>query len=94
MVMLAFAAAFLGIALGLHYKILVLIFAMLFIGAGAAISTLAPQGSFLNLILELTLTFTCLQLGFICGAVGRRWRSLIGPSGGWPTTSPFNWPTH
>ena len=94
MIVLAFAATFFGFALGLRYKILVPIFAMLFIGTGAAICALASQSSFLNLILALALTFSCLQLGFIGGAVGRHRKNPFGPSGGWHATSQFNWPAH
>jgi hypothetical protein len=91
MIVLAFAATFFGFALGLRYKILVPIFAMLFIGTGVVISALASQSTFLNLIQTLVLTFTCLQLGFIGGAAGRHRKRFFGHSGGWHTTS-LNWP--
>ena len=92
MIMLATAAAFFGLALGMRYKFLVLMAAMSCIGLGIVISVLVFPSTLLNLFLTLALVFTCLQFGYIGGAaaaigrdsfhraVGIRRHNLIGPA--------------
>ena len=93
MIILATAAILFGVALGMRYKLLMLLVAMSCIGLGIVISALVFPSTFLNLFLTLALVFTCLQLGYIGGAaaaigraplvhraVGMRRRNLIGPA--------------
>ena len=93
MIMLATTAALFGLALGTRYKFLVLMAAMSCIGLGIVISALMFPNTLLNLFLTLALVFTCLQFGYIGGAlaaigratlvhraVGIRRHNLIGPA--------------
>jgi hypothetical protein len=78
MIILATAAALFGVALGMRYKILVLMVAMSCLGLGIVISALVFPSTLLNLFLTLALVFTGLELGYIVGAVGRhRSASLV-----------------
>jgi hypothetical protein len=84
--LLACATAF-GFALGLRYKVLVLLPAMFCVGAVALLSALAFSTPLLSTIVTSALTFVFLQIGFIGGAVvnhlGSRtagdWRSIASP---------------
>jgi hypothetical protein len=90
MIMIVSSVAIFGVALGLRYKVLVLIPLMFCIGLSIAISEIAISGALQNSFLSSALIFTSLQIGYIGGAASRYLN--LGAQRGWRSTPPFELP--